>query len=191
MVFSGSYGIPYIDTTISIFEPNTTNELKYNEIGEICKTGPGIMIGYTDKSLTDQVLKIHQDGKLWLHTGDFGYMTEEGLLFVLGRERIEVYPNKFIFPLDIENKIVSVDGVKDAIVVSGKNNYDAKLKVPYLFIVPEKNISIGELLVKINDLINTELLLEQKPKELFVIDEKPMSKFKVDKKALQKKYNLI
>ena len=191
MVFLGSYGIPYIDTTISIFEPNTTNELKYNEIGEICKSGPGIMLGYTDKKLTDEVLKIHPDGKLWLHTGDFGYMTEEGLLFVLGRERIEVYPNKFIFPLDIENKIASVDGVKDAIVVSGKNNDDAKLKVPYLFIVPEKNISIGELLVKVNDLINTELLLEQKPKELFVIDEKPMSKFKVDKKALQKKYNLI
>jgi len=191
MVLSGSYGIPYIDTTISIFEPNTTKELKYYEVGEICKNGPGIMLGYSDNELTDKVLKEHSDGKIWLHTGDFGYMTEEGLLFVLGREGIRVYYDKVVFPLEIENKVASLEGVKDAIVVSGKNNKNKEFSAPYLFIVPEKGISISELLIKTNNFINAEFPLIQRPEEVFIIDEKPIKKSKVDKKLLQKKYNLI
>lgn len=191
MILSGSSGIPYIDTVISIFEPNTTRELKYYEIGEICKSGPGIMLGYSDKKLTDEVLKVHPDGKLWLHTGDTGYMTKEGLLFVLGRKGIKVYPDSVIFPLEIENKIISIEGIKDVVIVPGTDTNNKEFEVPYLFVVPEKNVSTGELLVKINTLINEELSLQQKPKEVFIIDEKPIDKFKVDRKILQKKYNLI
>ena len=186
MIMSGSSGIPYIDTTISIFEPNTTNELKYYEIGEVCKSGLGIMIGYSDKKLTDKVLKIHPDGKLWLHTGDTGYITEQGLLFVLGRKGIRVYPDKTVFPIEIENKVTSIEGVKDAVIVSGKDINNVEFEVPYLFIIPEKNISVVELLSRVNSLIDEELLSEQKPKDIFVIDEKPIDKFKVDRKILQK-----
>ena len=76
-------------------------------------------------------------------------------------------------------------------VYSGKDSDNKDFEVPYLFIVPEKNISIGELLVKVNNLIKEELSLEEKPKDVFVINEKPISKFKVDRKVLQKKYNLV
>lgn len=191
MILSGTSGIPYIDTTISIFQPNSTKELKYNEIGEICKSGPGIMLGYSDKRLTDEVLKIHSDGNLWLHTGDTGYMTEDGLLFVLGRGGIKVYPDKTVFPLEIENKATSVDGVKDAVVVAGKDNQNTAFEVSYLFVVPEKDIATDELLTRIKTLIDSELSPEQKPREVFVIDKKPISKFKVDRIALQKQYDLI
>lgn len=191
MILSGSAGIPYVDTTISIFEPNTTNELKYYEVGEICKSGPGIMLGYSDKKLTDEVLKTHPDGQLWLHTGDTGYMTPEGLLFVLGRKGIRVYPDSVVFPLEIENKITSIDGVKDAVVVAGTDTNNKEFEVPYLFVIPEKNISVDKLLIEINNLINEELSLTKKPKDVFVIDKKPMDNFKVDRKILQKKYNLI
>ncbi len=191
MILSGSSGIPYIDTVISIFEPNTTKELKYYEIGEICKSGPGIMLGYSDKKLTDEVLKVHPDGTLWLHTGDTGYMTKEGLLFVLGRKGIKVYPDTVVFPLEIENKIISIDGIKDVVIVPGTDTNNKDYEVPYLFVVPEKNVSVGELLIKIDNLIKKELSFQQRPKEIFIIDEKPIDKFKVDRKILQKKYNLI
>ena len=191
MILSGSSGIPYIDTTISIFEPNTTKELKYYEVGEICKSGPGIMLGYADKRQTEEVLKIHPDGKLWLHTGDTGYMTKEGMLFVLGRKGIMVHPGNVIFPLEIENRITSIEGVKDAVVVSGKDINNENFEVPYLFIIPEKEIEIEQLLNKINIIIKEEFTLYQKPKDIFVIDNKPINNFKVDRKILQKKYNLI
>lgn len=52
MIASGSAGMPLIDTTISIFEPNSIKELRYGEIGEVCKKGPGIMLGYADEQKT-------------------------------------------------------------------------------------------------------------------------------------------
>lgn len=149
------------------------------------------MLGYSDKKMTEVVLKRHADGNLWLHTGDFGYMAEQGLLFVLGRERITISSEKAVFPLEIENKVASIDGVKDAIVVSGKNRDDERFEVPYLFVVPNMGISESELLHKVNAFIAVELPPEQRPKSVFVIYKKPISKFKVDRKALQKEFKLI
>ena len=68
---------------VSIFRGN--RECTYNKLGEICVTGPGIMLGYDDKEATEKTLIRHADGKLWLHTGDTGYINEDGVVFALGR----------------------------------------------------------------------------------------------------------
>lgn len=99
MIASGSAGIPLPDTVISIFEAGTDHELTYGTVGEICKSGPGIMIGYSDERKTEETLLRHKDGALWLHTGDYGYMTPEGLLFVLGRKGIRRYSGKLFIRL--------------------------------------------------------------------------------------------
>ena len=191
MILSGSAGMPYIDTVISIFEPGTSNELKYFEVGEICKSGAGIMIGYSDKKLTDEVLKTHPDGNLWLHTGDTGFMTPEGLLFVLGRKGLKIYPDKMVFPLGVENKILAFDGIKDAVIVSGIDKEHSGYEVPYLFIVLENKQNKEIVISGLKEYIKTALAEEEKPKDIFVIDKKPMSRFKTDRKFLQKEYNLI
>lgn len=191
MILSGSAGMPYIDTVISIFEPKTSNELKYYEVGEICKSGTGIMIGYSDKNLTDEVLRTHSDGNLWLHTGDTGFMTPEGLLFVLGRQGITVSLNKIVFPLAIENKVVEYAGVKEAIVVSGTDKEHRGYEVPYLFVVPEKDRNKEPLLCGLKEYVKTALTEEEQPRDIFIIDNKPISHFKTDRKYLQKKYDLI
>ena len=191
MILSGSAGIPYINTIISIFEPKTTNELKYYEVGEICKSGAGIMIGYSDKNLTDEVLKTHADGNLWLHTGDTGFMTPEGLLFVLGRTGLNVYPDKTVFPLAIENKVLTHKKVKEAIIVAGRDKDHDGYEVPYLFVVPEKEQNKEELICELKEYIKIILNTEEQPKEIFVINKKPISRFKTDRKYLQRKYNLI
>ena len=191
MILSGSAGMPYIDTVISIFEPKTSNELKYYEVGEICKSGAGIMIGYSDKKLTEEVLKTHPDGKLWLHTGDTGFMTPEGLLFVLGRTGLNVYPDKTIFPLGVENKILAFDGVKDAIIVSGVDKEHSGYDALYLFVVLEEEQNKDELIAGLQEYIKSALAPEEQPKDIFVIDKKPISRFKTDRRYLQNKYNLI
>ena len=180
-----------IDTTIAIFEHSSDNELGYNQVGEICKLGPGIMIGYDDQELTKEALRIHQDGNMWLHTGDTGFITSQGLLFVLGRTGIRIYPDKTVFPLNIENKIVSINGVKDAIIVSGKDKNNESYELPYLFIIPEVNVNIENLLNEVNTFIEKELPYEERPEEIFFINKKPISKFKTDRKTLQKEYHLI
>lgn len=191
MIMSGSAGIPLIDTTISIFKTDTCEKLKYYQIGEICKAGPGLMIGYTDTEETKKVLRIHSDGKLWLHTGDIGFITEKGLLFVLGREAIRIFPDKKVFALSIENKISIIDGVKEVIVVSGIDKEHEGFQKPYLFLVGEKDVSQKELLSRVKKFILKEFLEEEWPEKIFVIDKRPIHNFKTDRKLLQIEYGLI
>jgi len=191
MMSYGSAGMPLIDTTISVFVPGTTQELPYGQVGEICKTGPGIMVGYSDSEKTKEVLKLHDDGKVWLHTGDTGFMTPEGLLFVLGRQGVNIYPDKTVFPLAMENKVVEFQGVKEAIVVSGVDKEHSGYEVPYLFVVPEKEQNKEVLLGGLKEYIKTAISEEEQPKDTFIIDKKPISHFKTDRKYLQKEFNLL
>ncbi len=191
MLAMGSAGIPLIDTTISIFEPGTDNELTYGQIGEVCKTGPGIMVGYSDPDKTKEVLKQHKDGLTWLHTGDFGYMTSDGLLFVLGREGIRVYPDKTVYPLVIENKVLAYPGIKEAVVVAGNDKSNFGYQLPFLFLIFEDKKDEAALLDGLTDYIAKNLLPEEQPNKIFVIDKKPIRHFKTDKRFLQRKFGLI
>lgn len=191
MISSGSAGIPLIDTTISIFEHGTTKELGYNEVGEICKTGPGIMVGYADQEQTKEVLKMHPDGKLWLHTGDYGFMTCEGLLYVLGRKGIKVFPDKVVYPVSVENKVLTFSKIKEAILVSGKDSVNLGFEVPYLFVVLDKDkYKEDSIMSELETHLSNVLLPEEMPAKIYVINEKPISHFKTDRKYLQKKYEL-
>lgn len=190
LVLTGTSGIPYIETVISIFEPGTTKELKYGKIGEICKTGPGLMKGYADPELTKKTLKMHSDGQLWLHTGDYGLMTEHGLLFTLGRNAIHIYPDKFVFPLSIEGKVLQHEAVKDAIIVSGVDAEHQGFEKLYLFLVLEEGYTEDKILPELNQYIDNVLLPEERPTQIFALDKKPIRGFKTDRKYLKERYSL-
>ena len=191
MIASGSAGMPLIDTTISIFAPGTTQELHYGQVGEVCKTGPGIMVGYSDSEKTKEVLKLHDDGLVWLHTGDYGFMIPEGLLFVLGRQGINIYPDKTVYPLGIENKVLTYPGLKEAIIVAGTDKEHEGYEIPYLFVVPETKQDSENLISELREYLKNILNYEEQPRDIFVIDKKPISRFKTDRRYLQQKYNLL
>lgn len=82
----GSVGAPLVKVNCKIIEPGTFDELTYNKEGEICFAGDTLMLGYYNKQdSTDEIVKIHPDGQRWIHTGDLGYITENGVLFITGR----------------------------------------------------------------------------------------------------------
>lgn len=84
--FETSVGIPFPRNNAKITEPGTTDELEFNTIGEICITGPSVMVGYYNRQKeTDDIIIVHPDGNRWLHTGDLGYINEDGVVFVTGR----------------------------------------------------------------------------------------------------------
>lgn len=71
-------------------------------------TGPNTMLGYYGNDAeTNQLIRKHKDGQLWVHSGDLGYMDEDGILFIEGRlKRMIVRHDGFkVFPSLIENTI--------------------------------------------------------------------------------------
>ena len=84
----GSIGIPLRHCDVAIFEYGEFEEKKYGETGEICYTGPTIMKGYlNNKEAYDAMVRLHPDGRYWLHTDDLGYMDEEGRIYHQGRAK--------------------------------------------------------------------------------------------------------
>ena len=78
----GSIGIPLPDMYYKIVKPGTEEELPYGQEGEICLTGPTMMMEYVNQpEETANTLRKHSDGLTWVHTGDLGLMDEEGFIY--------------------------------------------------------------------------------------------------------------
>lgn len=114
----GNVGIPLARVNCKIVAPETFDELPYNQIGEICFAGNTLMIGYYhNEEATDALIKYHPDGIRWMHTGDLGYVNEDGVVFITGRiKKILMTKGKDgivtkIFPDRIEKVVMKHPGV--------------------------------------------------------------------------------
>lgn len=119
----GSVGIPYIGNTVAIFEPDIwpERELLIGERGEIAITGPSVTRGYFGSfgAENESIIKLHSDGKLWVHTGDIGHLDENGKLYIDGRiKRMFVKNGYKVFPGEIERQIMKHDAVRNCAVIS-------------------------------------------------------------------------
>lgn len=137
-----SIGVPIPDSFIKIVKPGTEDELKPLEIGEICISGPTVMKGYlNNKKETDLILKKHKDKKLWLHSGDLGYMDSDGFVYFKSRlKRMIVSSGYNIYPGQIEEIISSHPYVKTCAVVGVPHPY--KKEVIKAYIVLKDNIEL-------------------------------------------------
>ena len=109
----GIIGVPLPETGFKIVKNNTFKEQPIGEEGEICISGPLVMAGYIgDDAETAQTLRRHDDGKTWLHTGDLGYLGEDGLVYFAQRlKRIIVSSGYNIYPTHLESIINSHEAV--------------------------------------------------------------------------------
>ena len=116
---TNNIGIPNPDNIIKIFEPETDIEKGYDEIGEICVKGPSVMLGYVNEDEeTAKVLRAHYDGETWLHTGDLGSMSKDGVLHYSSRLKRMIISNGYnIYPLELEDIICKCKYVDSCVVV--------------------------------------------------------------------------
>ena len=188
----GSVGIPFAHTIISVFDPETGEELKYGQKGEVCMTGPNTMLGYYENEKeTRQILKRHSDGLVWVHSGDIGYMDEDGFLFIEGRiKRIIVRHDGFkVFPSYIEDVVMKNDKVKACCAVGTADHDHAQGMLPALFVVlsgknqDDKEKTINELA----ELCKKELPEYAQPRIIRVLDRLPLTPIgKIDYRSLEK-----
>ena len=121
----GSIGLPYPDTYYAIFKPGTTEQVPYGEDGEICLRGPSVMLGYINHEEENRnTLVKHEDGFTWLHTGDMGYMDDEGFIYFKQRiKRMIVTSGYNVYPSQIENIIDALDEVQMSCVIGVPDSY--------------------------------------------------------------------
>lgn len=119
-VKDGTLGIPNPDIIIKAFEPNTDIEKEYGEVGELCITGPTIFMGYINEDEeTKNTLRRHEDNKIWLHTGDLGYVAKDGQIYYTSRLKRMIISNGYnIYPIELEEIIRKCPLVEDCIVVA-------------------------------------------------------------------------
>ncbi len=131
----GSIGVPFPSNYFKIIDPKTRKTLGPNQDGEICVNGPTVMLGYLDNEIaTNEVLQIHDDGYLWLHTGDIGYMDEDGVFFYKQRlKRMIISSGYNVYPSYIENIIEQHPAVLSCTVIGIPHPY--KIEVPKAFII--------------------------------------------------------
>jgi len=115
----GSIGVPFPNMLAKIVERGTIEDAPIGEDGEICVHGPAVMQGYLDQpEETANTLKLHGDGKIWLHTGDIGSMDEDGFFYFKLREKRMIKSSGMnVYPVEVEAVLVKHPAVDMACVI--------------------------------------------------------------------------
>ena len=171
---SGSIGVPFPDTYYKIVKVGTTEEVEPNTEGEICVSGPTVMLGYMDNPTeTAQTLRRHFDGRVWLHTGDLGFMDQDG--FVYFRQRIKrmiITSGYNVYPSQLENIIDGHEKVLLSCVIGVKDDYRGQRVKAY--VVPMPGVEPTEELKKnILDYCSHHIAKYAMPRELEFRKELP------------------
>ena len=130
----GCIGIPFPDCYFKIVKIDTHDEAPIGEDGEICISGPTVMMGYLNNDEeTNQTLRYHKDKKLWLHTGDIGCMLSDGtIIFKQRLKRIIVSSGYNIYPSYIENIISKHKDVLSCTVIGIPHPYKGQVAKAYI-----------------------------------------------------------
>lgn len=184
----GSIGIPMVGNSFKICNPETLEDLDFGEEGEICVNGPTVMVGYwNNPAETANVLKKHSDGKIWLHTGDLGYISPDGIIYFTGRLKRMIVSSGFnVYPSVIEEVIEQHSAVKKCCVIGIPHKY--KLHVAKAFIVLENGYKPNPQIKKeIINLCKKNLAVYSLPKEYEFRESLPKTLYnKIDYKELEK-----
>lgn len=185
----GSVGIPFSGTTISSFDIDDGKELEYGQTGEICMTGPNTMLGYYNNTqATRDIIRIHDDGLPWVHSGDIGYVDEDGFVFVRGRiKRMIIRHDGFkVFPPLIESVIEKHNKVNACCTVGVADKSHSQGQLPIVFFETEDDY-IEDIKRELAISCQEELPEYAQPVDFINIDKLPLTPVgKVDFIALEK-----
>lgn len=187
----GSVGSPFVKSNVAIFDPDTNEELGYNQHGEVCMTGPNIMLGYyNNEEATNNILKKHEDGTYWIHSGDVGYINEKGSLFIVDRLKRMIirYDGFKVFPSIIEN-VISTHKAVEACKVVGINDMEhsqGKLPKAHIVLKEEYKSIQDEVMNQIKKMCFEQLPEYAQPVDYKFRDELPFTPIgKVDYRKLE------
>lgn len=188
---AGSIGKPLKGVDVKIVKPDSEIELPNGEIGEIIFSSVTNMMGYlNDEKETNNALRLHGDGKYWIHSGDLGSKDDDDYFFFKGRIKRMIVTNGYnVFPNELENIIESFEMVERCCVV-GVPHVSGTDKIKAFIVLKngyEKNDDVKQ---QILSLCRGYIAKYALPKYIEFIDSMPKTKVgKIDYNALIRNNN--
>ena len=139
----GSAGIPVPDTDCRIVDVETgTREMSTGEPGEILLKGPQVTQGYYNRP--EETAETIRDG--WLHTGDIGYMDDEGYLYIVDRKKDMIIAGGYnIYPRDIDEVLYEHPKIQEACAVGIPHEYRGETVKAFVVVRPGESLTEQEL----------------------------------------------
>ena len=145
----GSIGMPLPGTVIEIRSRNNPKKvLPLGETGEICVTGPQVMAGYWGKP--EETEQVFIDGRL--HTGDMGYMDEDGYVFLIDRIKDLILVGGYnVYPRTVEEAIAIHPAVDEVCVCGLPSPSRGQIVKAFVKLRDGYQLTEGELLSFLRD----------------------------------------
>ncbi len=173
-----SVGFPLLLNDIKILSPDG-EELGYHEVGQLCVSGPTVMQGYfKDDEKTAEVLHTDDKGKVWLHTGDMCYITDNGeICFVDRAKNVIIVSGVNVYGTEIEPVVAQIPEVEACAVIGVPHSY--KMNVPKAYVVLKKGVVWDEQLkARILEQSNVRMDVYHRIYDVEPIEEIPLSNIK-------------
>jgi len=188
----GCSGYPLSNTIISIFDPDTDEELPYGQDleGELRYRTPCMMKGYAFASEheTSKYFKTDKYGNVWACSGDLGKIDSDGGIYVTGRITRQIHRNGFKFsPTEIEEYIIeNIPAIKSCTLVAIPDEFEESKTILYYTIKPE-SISLSPVVEEEVKSLCATLKDYKRPCEFIRKEELPFTpNLKIDFKSLEK-----
>jgi acyl-CoA synthetase (AMP-forming)/AMP-acid ligase II len=165
-----SIGKPMSDVQMKVIDQETGATLGPNQVGEILAKGPRVMSGYwKDEEKTKKT--IDKDG--WVHTGDVGYVDEEGYYFLAGRSSdIIIRAGENISPEELENAIRENPKVDDVAVIGVPD--ETWGEEPRAVVILKKGVAKSKAMEdEIMELCRQKLASFKRPRTVIFVDDLP------------------
>ena len=184
----GSVGVPIPGMMYKIVQIDTMDEAPDGEYGEMCISGPALMMEYlNNKEETENTLRVHEDGRTWLHTGDLGCIKDGFIYFTNRIKRIIITSGYNVYPSQIEEILGQHPSVESSCVIGVPDRLRG-MKVKAVIVLKQGVEPSEETKASISSFVKKNVSSYAKPREYEFVDSLPKTKLaKVDYRALEKR----
>ena len=148
-------------------------EVPLGEIGEICISGPQVMKGYWNKpDESARVLRLDADGRIWFHTGDIGFVDQDGFTSIVQRKKDLIIVDGFnVYPSEVEAVLYAHPAVRLAAAIGIPDSYHGEIVKACVAFKADATATADELIAH----CRTNLTEYKVPRAVEIRDALPMS----------------
>jgi len=164
-----SVGPPIPNTEVKVVSVDTNEPLTQNANGEIWIRGPQVMKGYLNNP---EATAATIDTNGWLHTGDIGYVDDDGYFYIVDRlKELIKYKGFQVAPAELEGLLLTHPAIADAAVIPSPDEEAGEVPKAFLVLKPGQEATAAEIMAWTAERVSPQ----KKIRRVEFVDEVPKS----------------